>query len=318
MPCWLRWCASRRRSWDRRSTVSLQAGLLFRQGVPPHATYLFKHALVQDAAYGTLLREPRRALHARIAETLESQFAEIAENQPELLARHCTEAGLIEKAAGLWGKAGQRSLERSALVEAAEQLTRALDQIATLPATPALRREQIKLQVALITPLIHVKGYAAPETKAAAERARLLIEQAEALGEPPEDPLLLFSVLYGFWVANYVAFNGDVMRELAAQFLALAEKQGATVPLMIGHRLMGVSLLCTGDIAEGRAHLDQAIALYDPAEHRPLATRFGQDTGVAVLSFGRWLCGCSAIPRPRSQTPTTRSRMRARSATPPR
>ena len=127
----------------------IAAGLLFRQGVPPHATYLFKHALVQDAAYGTLLREPRRALHARIAETLERRFPEIAENQPELLARHCTKAGLIEKAAGLWGKAGQRSLERSALVEAAEQLTRALDQIATLPATPALRREQITLQVAL-------------------------------------------------------------------------------------------------------------------------------------------------------------------------
>ena len=162
----------------------IAAGLLFRQGAPPHATYLFKHALVQDAAYGTLLREPRRALHARIAEALESQFAEIAENQPELLARHCTEAGLIEKAAGLWGKAGQRSLARSALVEAAEQLTRALAQIATLPATPALRREQIKLQVALITPLIHVKGYAAPETKAAAERARLLIEQASGASRP--------------------------------------------------------------------------------------------------------------------------------------
>ena len=272
----------------------IEAGLLFRQGVPPHATYLFKHALVQDAAYGTLLREPRRALHARIAETLESQFAEIAENQPELLARHCTEAGLIEKAAGLWGKAGQRSLARSALVEAVEQLTRALDQIATLPATPALRREQIKLQVALITPLIHVKGYAAPETKAAVERARLLIEQAEALGEPPEDPLLLFSVLYGFWVANYAAFNGDVVRELAAQFLALAEKQGATVPLMVGHRLMGTSLLFTGDIAEGRAHLDQALALYDPAEHRPLATRFGQDVRVSILSYrslALWMLG---------------------------
>jgi AAA ATPase domain/Recombinase/Recombinase zinc beta ribbon domain len=113
-------------------------GLLFRQGVPPHATYLFKHALVQDAAYGTLLRDPRRALHARIAETLESSFADIAENQPELLARHCTEAGLIEKAASLWGKAGQQSLARSALVEAADQLSRALGQIATLPATPAL------------------------------------------------------------------------------------------------------------------------------------------------------------------------------------
>ena len=189
----------------------VQAGLLFRQGVPPHASYLFKHALVQDAAYGTLLREPRRALHARIAETLESQFAEIAESQPELLAHHCTEAGLIEKAAGLWGKAGQRSLARSALVEAAAQLTRALDQIATLPGTPALRREQIKLQVALITATDACQRLCRAETKAAAEQARLLIEQAEALGEPPEDPLLLFSVLYGFWVANYVAFNGDVM-----------------------------------------------------------------------------------------------------------
>jgi hypothetical protein len=150
----------------------MEAGLLFRPDSPLHASYLFKHALVQDAAYGTLLREPRRALHARIAETLESQFAEIAESQPALLARHCTEAGLIEKAVDLWGKAGLRSLERSALVEAAEQITRALDQIVSLPSTPALRREQIKLQVAHITSLIHVKGYAAPETKAATEHVR--------------------------------------------------------------------------------------------------------------------------------------------------
>ena len=122
------------------------------QGVPPNATYLFKHALVQDAAYGTLLREPRRALHARIAETLEREFVDISETQPELLARHYAEAGQIEKAAGFWGKAGQRSLGRSALIEGVAQLARALDQIATLPTTPALRREQIKLQVALRTP----------------------------------------------------------------------------------------------------------------------------------------------------------------------
>jgi predicted ATPase len=274
----------------------LAAGLLFRQGLPPHATYLFKHALVQDAAYGTLLREPRRALHARIAHTLESQFAEIAENQPELLARHWTEAGQIEKAAHLWGKAGQRSLERSALVEAAELLGRALDQIASLPGTPALRREQIKLQVALITPLLHISGYAAPETKSAAERARLLIEQAEALGEPPEDPLLLFSVLYSFWVMalNGVAGDGKVVRQLAGQFLALAEKQKETVPLMVGHRLMGVSLLHAGDLGGGRAHLDRASALYDPAEDRPLANRFGTDVRVASLCFrsiAGWLLG---------------------------
>src|SRR5450432_207229 len=142
----------------------LQAGLLFRQGMPPLASYLFKHALVQDAAYGTLLREPRRALHARIAEAIESQFAEIAENRPEILARHCTEAGLIEKAAGIWGKAGQQSLERSALIEAVEQLTRPLGQFALLPATSELRREEIKLQAALLNALMHTKGYAAPET----------------------------------------------------------------------------------------------------------------------------------------------------------
>jgi class 3 adenylate cyclase/predicted ATPase len=266
----------------------IAAGLLFRQGVPPHATYLFKHALVQDAAYGTLLREPRRALHARIAETLEKQFAEIAESQPELLARHCTEAGLIEKAAGLWGKAGQRSLERSALVEATGQLTRALAQIAALPATPALRGEQIKLQVALANALMHVKGYAAHEPKAAIEKARLFIEQAEALGESPEDPLVLFSVLYGAWTSSVLAFNGDVCRDLAAQFLALAEKQGTTVPVMMGHRMMGNPLLHRGDFAEARAHFDKGIALYDPTEHRALATRFGQDAGGTMLSLRSW------------------------------
>jgi predicted ATPase len=272
----------------------IAAGLLFRQGVPPHATYLFKHALVQDAAYGTLLRGPRRALHTCIAEALETQFAEIAESQPELLARHCTEAGLTEKAAGLWGKAGQRSLARSALVESTAQLNRALAQIAALPGTASLRRDQIKLQVALANALMHTKGYAASDTKASLDQARLLIEQAEALGEPPEDPLLLYSVLYGIWAANYVAFNGDALRELAAQFLALAEKGTATVPLMIGHRVMGSSLLFTGNIAESRPHFDQAIALYDPAEHRPLATRFGQDVGVFILSnrsFALWMLG---------------------------
>ena len=147
------------------------AGLLFRQGIPPNATYLLKHALVQDAAYGTLLREARRALHARIVETLENQFTEIGESRPELLARHTTEAGQIEKAAYLWGIAGQRSLERSALVEAVALFTRALDQVAALPGTPALRREQINLQVALANALYHRKGFSAVETKAAFDEA---------------------------------------------------------------------------------------------------------------------------------------------------
>ena len=109
MPCWLRLAASRRQNSKLQLDSIIRAGLLFRQGVPPNATYLFKHALVQDAAYGLLLREPRRELHARIAETLESRFSEMAENKPEVLARHYAEAGQIEKAAALWGKAGQRS-----------------------------------------------------------------------------------------------------------------------------------------------------------------------------------------------------------------
>ncbi len=272
----------------------IAAGLVFGQGVPPQATYLFKHALVQDAAYGTLLREPRRALHARIAETLETQFVEIAENQPELLARHCTEAGLIEKGALLLGKAGRRSLARSALVEAIAQFTRALNQLSSLPSTPALRSEQIRLQVAIIAPLIHVKGFAAPETKAAVDQARLLIEQAKALGEPPEDPLLLFSVLFGFWIANLAAFNGDALREIAAQFLTLAEQQRTTIPLMIGHRLTGQSLLFTGNISVARVHLDRAIEFYNPVEHRQLTMRFGADVRASALyhrSWALWMLG---------------------------
>ena len=274
------------------------AGLLFQQGEAPHATYLFKHALIQDAAYSTLLREARRALHASIAEALENQFPEIADNQPELLARHCTEAGLIEKAAGLWGKAGHRSMGRSALAEGFEQLSRALSLIATLPATPALRREEIKLQVALITPLMHIKGHAAPETKSATDRARLLIEQAETLGEVMEDPLLLFWVLHAAWLAKYVAFDGEVCCELAEQVLALANRKTASGPLLTGHRAVGTSLLHVGKLAEARVHLDRAIQLYTPAEHRSvtrhrLVTRYDVEAvvGLSFRAMDLWLLG---------------------------
>ena len=271
-----------------------EADILLVQGLPPESDYRFKHALIQDAAYENLLRSRRQVLHRRVGDVLRDHFASTAAVEPELLAHHLSEAGLTEAAIEWWGKAGQRSLERSALLEAITQFTRALDQIAILPATPALRRDEINLQVALITPLMHIKGMVAPETKAAEERARLLIEQAEALGEPPQDPLLLFSVLYGFCVVNFVAFNGDVLRDLAAQILTLAGKQGTTGPLLIAHRLQGISLLATGDIAEGREHLDRALALYDPAEHRRLATRFGADQRVAILchrALSLWMLG---------------------------
>ena len=275
---------------DLRSALDrlVTAGLLFRQGVPPHASYLFKHALVQDAAYGTLLREPRRALHARIADTLEGQFGELAETQPELLARHCTEAGLLEKAASLWGKAGLRSIERSALVEAVEQLRRALSLLEMLPTNPDLRRDHIQLQIALITPLTHVKGYSAAETRAAAEKAQRLIEQAEALGEHPEDPLLIFSLLYSFWVASFVQFNGNLVRDFAEQFLTLARRQTSTAPLLMAHRVTGFSFLMIGETKRGLAHQDEALAIYNSADHAPLGTRFGQDARVSVLCQRSW------------------------------
>ena len=222
------------------------------------------------------------------------------------------------KSRGLWGKAGQRSLARSALVEAAEQFTRALGQIAACPLRPRYVGEHIKLQVALITPLIHVKGYAAPETKAAVEQARLLIEQAETLGEPPEDPLLLFSVLYGSWVAHFVAFNGDALRELTAQFLALAEKQAADCPAHDRAPAHGCGL----DVYwRNRGRSSASTTVRWRFTILPSIVHWRRD--LDKTSEWRSLCfrslarGCLAIPMPRSQTRSTRSRMRARSAKPP-
>ena len=133
-----------------------------------------------------------------------------------------------------------------------------------------------------------------------------MIEKAEALGEPLEDPLLLFSVLFGFWVANYLAFNGDVMRDLATQFLTLAKRQGTKIPQMMGHHVMGISLAATGDLVHGLTHFDRGVALYDPEQHRLLATRFGADVRVSNVSFGRGRSGCEAIQKLRLRTTSAR------------
>ena len=270
-----------------------EADILLAQGLPPQSSYRFKHALVQDAAYEGLLKSRRQVLHRRVAEAWRDNPM-TAGAEPERLAYHFTQAGMTEAAIEWWGKAGERSLDRSALAEAAEQLKQAIDQITTLPTTPELRRAHIKQQVAFANVLMTTKGYAAPETTAAWQKAATLIQQAEALGESLEDPLLLFSTLFGLWGLSRIAFNGDVMRQQATQYLALATKQNATVPLMIGHRVMGISLLLTGSISEGRAHLDQAIAIYNPDEHHSLAAWFAMDIGVSILcyrSIALWLLG---------------------------
>jgi predicted ATPase len=173
------------------------AGLLFRQGVPPQATYLFKHALVQDAAYGTLLREPRRALHARIAETLESQFAEIAENQPEVLARHFTEAGMSETAIQYWSKAGERALQRSANAEAAAHLTSAIELICVSPKGGGESRVELRLQMALGSAARAIHGHAAPETLRVYTRARDLLDETVPAKEQ-------MAVLYGLFSVTFV------------------------------------------------------------------------------------------------------------------
>ena len=240
----------------------VRAGLLFRQGVPPHETYLFKHALVQDAAYGTLLREPRRALHARIAETLEGRFADIAENQPELLARHYTEAGLIEKAVGLWGKAGQRSLARVALLEGLKQLKRALDQIATLLATPALRREEIKLQVAFANALalmgdfVHGKEHydRALAIYDPAEHGPLMTRSGRDIGVA-----LLSSRSNCLWALGYpTAALNDVERAVKT-----ARETGQATTLMFALHAAGYDHISCGNYAVANARVDELLALAD-------------------------------------------------------
>jgi hypothetical protein len=239
-----------------------------------------------------LIREGR-ALGAIVVRRTEVRPFE--EKHIALLKAFADQAAIAIENVRLFKVEQQRTRELSESLEqqtATSEILRVIS--ATVPSTPALRRQEIKLQAALVTVLLHVKGYTASETKAAAERGLLLIKQAEAIGEPVDDALQLFSVLYGLWGASLTASKGDVGRELAMQFLELAEKHAATAPLMIGHRVMGVSLMTAGDIAAGRAQLDKAIALYDPPVHRPLAVQFGIDPGVTALSFrGRalWLLG---------------------------
>ena len=240
----------------------VRAGLLFRQGVPPHETYLFKHALVQDAAYGTLLREPRRALHARIAETLEGRFADIAETQPELLARHYTEAGLIERAAGLWGKAGQRSLARAALLEGSEQLKRALDQMATLPVTPALRREEVKLEVAFANALSLTGDFV--HGKEHYDRALAIYDPAEhhplTTRSGRDIGVALLSFRSGcVWQLGYPTAS----RSDAERAVNKARETGHAGTLMYALSRAADTYTFCGDYVAAHAQLDELMALAD-------------------------------------------------------
>jgi class 3 adenylate cyclase/predicted ATPase len=257
--------------------------LVFQRGPPPDAVYSFKHALVQDAAHETLLRSKRRELHARIAAVLEERFPEVADQQPELLAHHCTEAGSIEQAVVYWGRAGRQSAARSAMIEAEAQLRRGLLLISDLPDSPERKQRELDLQVTLASALMESKGHVHPEVAEVLGRAQSLIVETEATGT-----VLHFSVLYGLWVAQYLGGDPIVALEQAKGFLALAQSRGQPGLLLVGHRLLGTALVLTGDYRTALSHLNSAVELYRPEEHQELAFRFGADIGITAECVRAW------------------------------
>ena len=274
----------------------ISAGLLLRQDGAPYATYSFKHVLVRDAAYSTLLREPRRALHARIAETLESHFAEISESQPELIARHYREAGDVAKAVGYLSAAGDRALSHSALKEAHEHITQALQLITALPDDDIRRRGELKLQTALARTLQEQKGYADRQVGEAYTKAREFSKRVSDAG-------MHLAALYGLWAYRYLSGQPVAMLEQANEFLAFAEREGEPGPIMVGYRLVGTSRLINGYIADASDALYQALVRYDPDEHgaaspvgQSLRARFGHDVSVTMYSYRSWALWLSGQP----------------------
>jgi predicted ATPase len=257
------------------------AGLVFGGGTGSEVNYVFKHALIRDAAYGTLLRDRRRELHAAIARGLEARFPQGVEAQPELLAHHLTEAGQANVAVKYWLKAGRRSAERSANREAASQLQRGLEMLMSLPASPDRDRLELDFQLALGTPLISLHGWSAPPVTVTYERAAQLCKQLHDL-----DPL--GPTLFGLFTNRMVRGETRAARQLAEQLRALAGSQGNAVNRILSHRAMAAALMQLGELAQARSELENVIALYDPQRDRYLATRcitHPHASGLAFLSL---------------------------------
>jgi class 3 adenylate cyclase/predicted ATPase len=253
--------------------------LIFVRGSSSDAVYVFKHALVQDAAYGTLVRSRRQQLHSRIADVLDRDFPEIAETRPELLARHLIEAGLTERAIGYLQRAGRRTIDRSANPEAIGHLTRALKLLNSLPGGPARRQQALGLEVMLSQAMIAVHGYAARETADTVLRARELIDDTT-------DPAQKLAILYGVWACHYVGGEVAEQTDAAAEFLKEAERHRDAASLCVAHRIVGTTHFTKGELAAALPHLQHARSLYDP--RRPLQFQYGQDTGAAALCYLSW------------------------------
>jgi predicted ATPase len=248
-----------------------------------NSEYLFKHALVQDTAYSTLLRGPRQALHRRISAALEQRFSESVETRPEILAHHYGEAAIADKAITYWHLAGKSSVAKSAAREAIAQLRRGLCLLDGLPETRERQQLELDIQVTLTTALMAGKGYGDPEVAAVLERANRLVTETASVGTPAH-----FSVLFGLWISNFV--GGAIAAALAhaTNFLSSAQSQPSSGPFLVGHRTLATSLISSGDYRAALAHLETAASLHRPDEHRDSAFHYGQDIGVSAFVFLSW------------------------------
>jgi predicted ATPase len=252
--------------------------LLYQRGRPPRSRYIFKHALIQDAAYQSLLRRTRQQYHQQVAELIKERFPEVAETQPELVAHHYAEAGDSAHAISYWQQAGQRASEHSANLEAIAHLTRGLDLIKSLPETPERAHQELDLLITLGPALMSIKGNAAPEVEQAYLRARELCQQ---VGEPSQ----LFTATWGLWYFHEQSAQIETARGLAEELLALAERQSDPALLLQAHHASWTGLSVTGNLSSYRFHAEQGIALYDINKHRAHAVLYGgHDPGVCCRS----------------------------------
>jgi hypothetical protein len=253
--------------------------LVFQRGTPPDAVYIFKHALVQDAAQSSLLRSSRQQLHAQIADALETHSPDLLDTQPEVFAQHYAEAGLVEKSTAYWGKAGHRSASRSAVAEAAAQFQKALDQLTLLPDTCERQRHELELHSALGAVLMLVKGFAAPEPGDVYARARELWEQ---LGCPSE----FHQVPYG--QSRYYLNRGelDLAQHSAEVLLGLSRQRNDAGGLVLGNHSLGRTLFVAGKFAASRLHFEEGCAVYDPISHHPLVDQAGVHPQVMSQGAG--------------------------------
>jgi predicted ATPase len=273
------------------------AELLYQRGRPPRATYRFKHALIQDAAYASLLKSTRKQVHQQVAQVLEVQFPETVAIQPELVAQHYTEGGLTKQAIPYWQRAGQQALQHSANPEAVQHLTTGLQLLATLPETPARAQQELDLQLALGSALIATKSPAAPEVEQTYARARALCAQ---VSETPQ----LFPTLWG--LCRFYLGRGALptARQLGEQLNRLAQREADPTHRLEAHDALGTTLFFLGEYPAARTHFEQGIALTDPTVERTLALRHGMASGVmcqAYVANTLWCLGAPAQALRRSQ-----------------